>query len=78
MEADWPLERALRVADTAIESPALETLYDQMKATPVAVDLPQLWRRLGVEPRGDGVLLDDAAPLAPLRRAITAAPRDGG
>src|SRR5882672_2252511 len=63
MEADWPLERALRVADTAIESPALETLYDQMKATPVAVDLPQLWRRLGVEPRGDGVLLDDAAPL---------------
>jgi hypothetical protein len=37
-----------------------------------------LWRRLGVEPRGDGVLLDDAAPLAPLRRAITAAPRDGG
>jgi hypothetical protein len=77
MEADWPLERALGVADTAIESPVLETLYDRMKATPVAVDLPQLWQRLGIEQRGDGVLLDDSAPLAPLRRAITAAPHVG-
>jgi hypothetical protein len=73
MEADWPLERALRVADAAIESPVLEPLYDQMKATPVSVDLPQLWQRLGIELRGNSVLLDDSTPLAAVRRAITAA-----
>jgi hypothetical protein len=73
MEVDWPLERALRVADDAIEVPVLQTLYDQMKATPVPVDLPELWRRLGIEPHGDSVSLDDSAPLAPLRRAITTA-----
>jgi hypothetical protein len=73
MEVDWPLERALRVADDAIEVPVLQTLYDQMKATPVSVDLPQLWRRLGIDSHGDGVSLDDSAPLAPLRRAITTA-----
>jgi len=78
MEADWPLERALRVADTAIESPALETLYDQMKATPVAVDLPQLWRRLGVEPRAMGCCwmtprrLRRCAARSRLRRATVA------
>ena len=73
MEADWPLERALRTADSAIGSPVLEDLYDQMKATPVPVDLPQLWQRLGIELHGDSVLFDDSAPLAQLRRAITAA-----
>jgi hypothetical protein len=75
MEADWPLERALRVAGSAIETPVLENLYDQMKATPMQVDLPQLWQRLGIELRGDSVLFDDSAPLASIRQAITA-PRD--
>ena len=75
MEADWPLERALRIADSAIETPVLENLYDQMKATPMQVDLPQLWQRLGIELRGDSVLFDDSAPLASIRQAITA-PRD--
>jgi hypothetical protein len=73
MEADWPLERVLHTADSAIGSPELENLYDQMKATPVPVDLPQLWRRLGVELRDDNVVFDDDAPLAAVRRAITAA-----
>jgi hypothetical protein len=73
MEADWPLERALRVADSAVAFPVLETLYDQMKATPVPVDLPHLWQRLGIELRGDSVVFDDSAALAPIRRAITAA-----
>ena len=73
MEQDWPLERALHSADAPIGSPVLENLYDQMKAAPVAVDLPQLWQRLGVELRGDNVVFDDSAPLAAVRRAITAA-----
>jgi len=73
MESEWPLERALHVADAAIETPVLETLYDQMKAAPVPVDLPQLWQRLGIELRGETVLLEDSAPLTPVRKAITAA-----
>ena len=34
--------------------------------------LERLWRDLGVEPAGEGVVLRDDAPLAAIRRAITA------
>jgi hypothetical protein len=45
-----------------------------MRATAVSPDLAQLWQRLGVKLVGDAVEFDDAAPLAAIRRAITAAP----
>ena len=72
IEVEWPLARALRVADQAIEVPVLEELYDQMKAKPVTPDLPQIWKQLGVDRQGGIVVLDDSAPLAPIRQAITA------
>jgi hypothetical protein len=43
-----------------------------MGASPVDVDLPALWRRLGVVARADGVAFDDTAPLAAVRKALTA------
>jgi hypothetical protein len=44
-----------------------------MGRRPLAVDLPALWKKLGVVPRPDGgVTFDDAAPQAAIRRAITA------
>jgi len=74
IEVRWPLRRALRAADEEIGLPELTRLYEEMKSKPVRVDLDSLWRRLGVKPGRQGVRFDDHAPLADLRRAITAAP----
>ena len=49
-------------------------LYGQMRAKPLAVDLPALWRRLGVAVRDDTVHFDDQAPLAAIGAAITGDP----
>jgi hypothetical protein len=70
METHWPLARALRAGDEAVGIPVLTELYDQMKAAPVAPDLAQLWRQLGVETRGGTVTFDGHAPLAQVRTAI--------
>jgi hypothetical protein len=71
IEIEWPLARALKVADQAVGVPVLEELYDRMKARPVTPDLPQLWKDLGINRQGETVVFDDSAPLAPVRRAIT-------
>jgi hypothetical protein len=49
----------------------LSEVYEQFRATPVQVDLAALWRDLGDERNGRRALLNDAAPLAAIRRAIT-------
>ena len=72
IEQGWPVQRVLSVADASTGTSVLTALYAQMKGTPVAVDLPALWARLGVGPRDGSVTLDDTAPLAAVRRAITA------
>ncbi len=71
IEVEWPLARALQIADQAVGVPVLEDLYNQMKATPVSPDLPKLWKDLGVNRQDGTVIFDDSAPLAPIRRAIT-------
>jgi hypothetical protein len=62
----WPVTRILATADAAVGQHTLTELYDRMKDEPMPVDLPALWRDLGV---GDGAFRDDA-PLAAERRAI--------
>lgn len=42
------------------------------------LDAEALWKRLGVSRRGGSVVFDDSAPLAALRRAITAPPAAAG
>jgi len=71
MQTSWSLRRALEVGDQATGVPVLMELYDRMKATPVEIDLAELWQRLGVEVRGESVIFDDDAPLASVRRTIT-------
>jgi hypothetical protein len=68
----WPVDRVIEVADRGTRTHALAELYDRMKETPVAVDLPALWRELGVAVAENRVTFDDTAPLAAVRRAITA------
>jgi hypothetical protein len=72
----WPLERALKAGDEGVGVPVLTELYDRMKAAPAATDLPELWRKLGVQTAGKTVTFDNSAPWAEIRRAITARPRE--
>ena len=65
----------IAVGDDAAGVPVLRELYDRMSAAPAPVDLAALWRRLGVVTGGTGITFDDSAPLAAVRRAITAAHR---
>jgi len=73
IETSWPLERALMVGDKATGVSVLTELYQEMKAKAVECDLAGLWNNLGVEPFGE-VSFNDRAPLAAVRRAITAVP----
>ena len=45
-----------------------------MGAKPVTPDLAALWRDLGVRAQGENLEFDDSAPLAAIRKAITAVP----
>jgi hypothetical protein len=73
-EQEWPVDRIFAVADKATGTTVLADLYAKMRASPVAPDLDALWRELGISVSGGKVTSDDSAPLAPIRRAITAVP----
>ena len=78
IEAEWPLERALRIGDEATQGRTLTELYRKMASQPFAVDLDKLWEQLGVGENGGGTILDDRAPLAGARKAICGAIEAGG
>jgi hypothetical protein len=67
---DWDLEKALQIGDRATGTSVLSSRYPKWKDQPVTVDLPALWKQLGIESDGKSVRLLDA-PLADVRRAIT-------
>jgi len=67
----WPIERALAAGDRATGVPVLSELYAKMGKAPLTVDLPALWKRLGVSADGRRIVFDDAAPLASVRNGIT-------
>ena len=69
---DWPVERVVDVGDAATGTHVLEDLYSQMKSTAVHTDLGDLWRRLGVARIDGRASFDDHAPLAEIRKSITA------
>lgn len=71
---DWPIKRIFSVGDKATGTTVLADLYKEMRAKPYAPDLDALWRELGVSVQGGRVVFDDSAPLASIRRAITAPP----
>ena len=69
---DWPIEHVLEVGDKAVGGRVLRDLYSQMKAKPVQTDLNELWRKLGIQVNNGVVTFDDKAPLANVRKALTA------
>jgi hypothetical protein len=72
IQSEWPLDRAIAMGDKATGVPVLHELYERMKGTPITVDLDGLWKKLGVSSVDGKVVFDDSAPLAAVRRAITA------
>jgi hypothetical protein len=68
---EWPLEKALDTGDQATGVSVLRPLYEKMKDQPYDVDLPALWKQLGIERDGGTVRFVDDAPLSQTRVAIT-------
>lgn len=67
----WEITEALRIGDQATGVAVLIPLYDKMKDQPYQVDLPAMWKDLGVERTGDAVRFIDSAPMAKIRDGIT-------
>jgi hypothetical protein len=72
--ANWSVERLVAVGDSATGTDELTRLYAEMKSTPVTTDLQDLFGKLGVRAHGGKIEFDDSAPLANIRRRITAPP----
>jgi hypothetical protein len=70
ISTDWPLERAFETGDKATDGKVLMELYGKMGAQPMTVDLPDLWKQLGIAREDGKVVFDDRAPLAGVRKAI--------
>jgi hypothetical protein len=71
---EWPIKRILSVGDKATGTTVLTGLYNKIRDTPYAPDLDALWSELGVAVQDGKVVFHDSAPLAAIRRAITAPP----
>jgi hypothetical protein len=69
-EVRWSLERALAEGDRAIGVHVLEEMHARWGDTPITVDLPRLWARLGVSAKDGKIAYDDSAPDAAIRRGI--------
>ena len=72
IDKDWPLARVLAVGDRATGTRVLQDLYRKWSETPVRVDLPLLWKQLGVHEEGGHIVFNAAAPLSRVRLGITA------
>lgn len=68
----WNLAHVLEIGDAAASIPVLEELYRSMAHAAVSPDLAGLFKKLGVSIRGEAVVFDDEAPLAWVRKAMTA------
>ena len=75
-EHDWSIEQTIAAADQGTGMQVLAGMYARMRASPAPPDLDGLFARLGVRRTGSGIEFDDSAPLADIRRSITAAPEE--
>jgi hypothetical protein len=69
----WPIERVLGAGDKATGTTVMTELYAKWKNGPIALDLADVWRRLGVSSAGgrEGkISYDDDAPRAWVRKGI--------
>lgn len=69
-QANWPLDKTLRLGDAVLTQPVLFPLYERLRKQPQAIDLEALWRQLGVRLFNGEISFDDDASLSSIRRAI--------
>ncbi len=72
VQTDWTVGQVLDAGDAATGTRVLHDLYAKLALAPGVIDLDALWAKLGVRAEGASVAYDDHAPLAAIRRAITA------
>ena len=72
--ADWTLDQVMAAGDAATGGTELADLYTKMGSQTSPVDINALLTQLGVGLRDGEVVFDDSAPLAAIRRQITAPP----
>jgi len=70
---EWDFRETLAIGDAAAGSSVLISMYEEMKDRAVSPDLQLLWKNLGISENSGSVVLDDTAPFARFRKAITAA-----
>ncbi|HVR69825.1 MAG TPA: hypothetical protein VMT87_03185 [Vicinamibacteria bacterium] len=68
----WSAARALEAGDRATGVDVLQRLHARLGSSADHVDLDALWARLGVRRREGGIVFDDGAPLAAIRRSLMA------
>ncbi len=71
-ETSWDIQQVLDIGDRVTGTRVLHELYEELAQKPGKVDLSSLFARLGVRAQGRTVVFDDSAPLAQIRRSITA------
>lgn len=68
--SDWSAGQAISAGDETLSVTVLQNLYERMGYNRYEVDLHQLWRELGIKSTESGVVFDDTAPLAAIRKGI--------
>ena len=70
------LRRLLAIGDKAVGTRAMTEVYEQHAHVARDVDLAALWKSLGVAVVDDTVVYDNSAPLAEIRKSLTALRKD--
>jgi hypothetical protein len=71
-EVHWNMQQFLDAGQKATGTSVLSELYAQLAEKPGTVNLSALFARLGVRVQRGSLSFDDTAPLAKIRRSITA------
>ena len=74
--ANWPVDEVMAAGNNATGTTVMSDLYASMKNDPMPIELDDLFRKLGISERDGNIQFDDNAPLAAIRRSITASPID--
>lgn len=72
VSARWEMDAVLRTADAAAGLPVFSELFRTLAEAPGKPNLGVLWKRLGIALVDGAVVYDDTAPLAAVRKAMTA------
>jgi hypothetical protein len=71
-DVEWTLEEMMEVGDRATGTGSIRKIHQMLGPAPVDPHLDRLWLTLGIREDRGQVVFDDTAPLAKIRRSMTA------